>query len=202
MKTPEQSREKAGSRVRRKLIETASDLFYRHGIENVGINEVIERSGVARMSLYYHFKSKDDLILAVLDDAAEIRLKALAESAGERKDPGFRLLAAFRSLKGIAEAEGFRGCAFINAATERANPSDPIHGRVARYKSALRETFAALASEAGAAQPDLLSWQLLILWDGAVTEAYIQQRPDLVDAAVSAAETLLRASLPQSGSGR
>ncbi|MDA8029144.1 MAG: TetR/AcrR family transcriptional regulator [Nitrospiraceae bacterium] len=202
MKPPERSKEKAESRVRGKLVETAADLFYRHGIENVGINEVIERSGVARMSLYYHFKSKDDLILAVLDHAAEIRLTGLEESVGEGKDPGSRLLGAFRSLKGIVEAEGFRGCAFINAATERADPGDPIHGRVARYKSALREVFASLAKEAGAAQADLLAWQLLILWDGAVTEAYIQQRPDLVDAAVSAAETLIRSSLPPAGSGR
>ena len=132
MKPPERSKEKAESRVRGKLVETAADLFYRHGIENVGINEVIERSGVARMSLYYHFKSKDDLILAVLDHAAEIRLTGLEESVGEGKDPGSRLLGAFRSLKGIVEAEGFRGCAFINAATERADPGDPIHGRVAR----------------------------------------------------------------------
>ncbi len=202
MKTSERTLKKAKSSVRMKLLETAADLFYRHGIENVGINEVIARSGVARMSLYYHFKSKDDLILAVLDHAAEIRLKGLAESVGEGKDPKSRLLGAFRSLKGIVEAESFRGCAFINAATERADPGDPIHGRVARYKRGLRELFASLATEACAAQPDLLAWQLLILWDGAVTEAYIQQRPDLVDAAVSAADTLIRSSLPQAGSGR
>ena len=202
MKTPERTRKKPGSRVREKLVETAADLFYRRGIENVGINEVIERSGVARMSLYYHFASKDDLIAAVLDHAAEIRLKTLEESAEKGTDPRSRLLEIFRSLKGIVENEGFRGCAFINAATERADPSDPIHEQVARYKSALRGIFARLAREAGVPQPDLLAWQLLFLWDGALTEAYVQQRADLVDAAISAAETLVCSSRSSSGSGR
>ncbi|MCL4462222.1 MAG: TetR/AcrR family transcriptional regulator [Nitrospirae bacterium] len=192
------------SQVRKKLIETAADLFYRRGIENVGINEVIDRSGVARMSLYYHFPSKDALILAVLEHAAEIRLKALEEAKqkGKDKDPRSRLLEIFRPMKEIVGEEGFRGCAFINAATERADPADPIHERVARYKSALRGVFARLAQEAGVLFPDLLAWQLLFLWDGTMTEVYIQQDPDLVDAAILAAETLVRFALPQPGPGR
>ena len=190
MKTSEREK-KAKSSVRRKLVETAADLFYRHGIQNVGINEVIDKSGVARMSLYYHFVSKDALILAVLDHMADIRLKAVEESTGKEMDPKLRLLEAFRSLRRVASAEGFRGCAFINAASERADPSDPIHDRVARYKSTLREIFVALAKEAGASDPDRLSWQLLFLWDGAVTEVYIQQDASLVESAIEAAETLI-----------
>ena len=102
-------------------------------------------------------------------------------------------------MKGIVEDEGFRGCAFINAATERADPADPIHDRVARYKSDLRRIFSRLAQEAGVLSPDLLSWQLLLLWDGTMTEVYIQQDPNLVDAAILAAETLIRSALPPPG---
>ena len=201
MKNSRQPRKKLDSQVRKKLLETAADLFYRRGIENVGINEVIDRSGAARMSLYYHFPSKDALILAVLDHTSEIRLKALEEAnkKGKDKDPRSRLLEVFRPMKGIVEDEGFRGCAFINAATERANPADPIHERVARYKSDLRRIFSKLAQEAGVLSPDLLSWQLLLLWDGTMTEVYIQQDPNLVDAAILAAETLIRSALPPPG---
>ncbi len=201
MKNSRQPRKKLDSQVRKKLLETAADLFYRRGIENVGINEVIDRSGAARMSLYYHFPSKDALILAVLDHTSEIRLKALEEAnkKGKDKDPRSRLLEVFRPMKGIVEDEGFRGCAFINAATERADPADPIHERVARYKSDLRGIFARLAQEAGVLSPDLLSWQLLLLWDGTMTEVYIQQDPNLVDAAILAAETLIRSALPPPG---
>lgn len=198
MKTSERGK-KAKSSVRRKLVETAADLFYRHGIQNVGINEVIDKSGVARMSLYYHFVSKDALILAVLDHMADIRLQAVDEATGKGTDPKLRLLEVFRSLKRVASEEGFRGCAFINAVTERADPSDPIHDRVARYKSTLREIFVALAKEAGSSDPDLLAWQLLFLWDGAVTEAYIQQDASLVEAAIGAAETLILLSLSKEG---
>jgi AcrR family transcriptional regulator len=201
MKNSRQSRKKLDSQVRKKLLETAADLFYRRGIENVGINEVIDRSGAARMSLYYHFPSKDALILAVLDHTSEIRLRTLEEAnkKGKDKDPRSRLLEVFRPMKGIVEDEGFRGCAFINAATERADPADPIHERVARYKSDLRGIFARLAQEAGVLSPDLLSWQLLLLWDGTMTEVYIQQDPNLVDAAILAAETLIRSALPPPG---
>ena len=190
MKTSERGK-KAKSSVRKKLVETAADLFYRHGIQNVGINEVIEKSDVARMSLYYHFVSKDALILAVLDHMSDVRLKAVEESSGKEMDPKLRLLETFRSLRRVASAEGFRGCAFINSASERADPSDPIHDRVARYKRTLREIFVVLAKEAGASDPDRLSWQLLFLWDGAVTEAYIQQDARLVEAAIEVAETLI-----------
>ena len=201
MKNSRQPRKKLDSQVRKKLLETAADLFYRRGIENVGINEVIDRSGAARMSLYYHFPSKDALILAVLDHTSEIRLRTLEEAnkKGKDKDPRSRLLEVFRPMKGIVEDEGFRGCAFINAATERANPADPIHERVARYKSDLRRIFSKLAQEAGVLSPDLLSWQLLLLWDGTMTEVYIQQDPNLVDAAILAAETLIRSALPPPG---
>lgn len=199
MKTPGPTKKTSNSPVRRKLVETAADLFYRHGIQNVGINEVIERSGVARMSLYYHFKSKDELILAVLDHISEIRFKVLEKSVGNGLEPKSRLLNIFLSLKGIVSDESFRGCAFINAATERADPSSPIHERVIRYKKALWKYFSTLTKEAGASDPELLAWQLLILWDGAVTEAYIQQDPELIDAAIGAADALIRYSVPETG---
>lgn len=181
--------------VRKRILDTATDLFYRHGIANVGINEVIEKAGVARMSLYHHFSSKDDLILAVLDHISAQRIQAIGNSISGCSATKCRLLAIFQILQETVKEETFRGCAFINAAIERANPGDPVHARVAEHKRMLQETFLKLAKEAGADRPDLLAGQLMMLWDGAITQAYIHQDPEIVSSAVDAAKKLIEASL-------
>ena len=181
--------------VRARILETAASLFYLHGIANVGINEVIEKAGVARMSLYHHFSSKDDLILAVLDHISAQRIQAIGKALSGCHTPESRLLAIFLILKETVNEETFRGCAFINAAIERAKPEDPIHARVAKHKRMIQEIFLKLAKEGGAESPDVLSRQLMILWDGAITQSYIHQDPEIVSFAVDAARKLIAANL-------
>lgn len=181
--------------VRARILETAASLFYLHGIANVGINEVIEKAGVARMSLYHHFSSKDDLILAVLDHISAQRIQAIGKALPGCHTPESRLLAIFLILKETVNEETFRGCAFINAAIERAKPEDPIHARVAKHKRMIQEIFLKLAKEGGAESPDVLSRQLMILWDGAITQSYIHQDPEIVSFAVDAARKLIAANL-------
>lgn len=181
--------------VRARILETAASLFYLHGIANVGINEVIEKAGVARMSLYHHFSSKDDLILAVLDHISAQRIQAIGKALSGCHAPESRLLAIFLILKETVNEETFRGCAFINAAIERAKPEDPIHARVAKHKRMIQEIFLKLAKEGGAESPDVLSRQLMILWDGAITQSYIHQDPEIVSFAVDAARKLIAANL-------
>jgi AcrR family transcriptional regulator len=195
MKKPSHPGRTPSDVVRARILETAANLFYLHGIANVGINEVIEKSGVARMSLYHHFSSKNDLILAVLDHISAQRIQAIGSALSECRTPESRLLAIFLILKETVNEETFRGCAFINAAIERAKPEDPIHARVIKHKKMIQETFFELAKEAGADNPDLLSRQLMILWDGAITQAYIHQDPGIVSFAVDAARKLIAASL-------
>lgn len=180
--------------VRTRILETAANLFYLHGIANVGINEVIEKAGVARMSLYHHYSSKDDLILAVLDHISAQRAETIGNALSGYHTPETRLMAIFLILKETVHEETFRGCAFINAAIERAKPEDPIHARVAKHKRMIQEIFLKLAKEGGAESPDLLSRQLMILWDGAITQSYIHQDPEIVSFAVDAARKLITAS--------
>ena len=139
--------------------------------------------------------SKDDLILAVLDNISEQRVRSIENVLSGCPDPKSCLLALFTILKETVNEKGFRGCAFINAAIERAKPGDPVHARVAEHKKMIRETFLALAKEAGASRPSLLAAQLMMLWDGAVTQAYIHQDPELVSSAVDAARTLIEERL-------
>src|SRR3954467_8920991 len=111
------------SESRQRILETADRLFYGNGIRAVGIDRIIAEAGVAKMSLYKHFPSKDDLILAVLRHREEGVLeffRSATERHGRRaKDP---LRAFFAALKEWFETPGFRGCAFQNAAVELADP--------------------------------------------------------------------------------
>ncbi|MHB1287016.1 MAG: TetR/AcrR family transcriptional regulator [Leptospirales bacterium] len=180
-----------------RILETASKLFYLHGIANIGINEVIEKSGVARMSLYHHFSSKDVLILAVLDHLSVQRVQSISNALSGCHTPESRLLAIFQILQESVQKTGFRGCAFINAAIERAKPGDPVHKKVADHKEMIQNTFLEFAREAGVVNPDHLARQLMILWDGAMTQSYIRQDPEFVSCALDAARILISSSLQE-----
>src|SRR5262245_52040153 len=116
----------SASAARQRLLETADRLFYQEGFRAVGIDRIIAEAGVAKMSLYKHFPSKDDLILAVLQYREEGVLQFF-RAAMERhgKKPKKPLRAFFAALKDLFESPGFRGCCFQNAAVELADPTHP-----------------------------------------------------------------------------
>src|SRR5262249_26058371 len=114
------------SEARQRILETADRLFYQDGIRAVGIDRIIAEAGVAKMSLYKHFPSKDDLILAVLVYREEAVL-GFSRAAMERhaKKANLPLRAFFAALKEWFETPGFRGCPFQNATAELADPAHP-----------------------------------------------------------------------------
>src|SRR4051812_42891031 len=133
----------ATSEARQRILETADRLFYQEGIRAVGIDRIIAEAGVAKMSLYKHFPSKDDLILAVLKHREEGVLgffrSAIARHGKKAKSP---LRAFFAALKDFFESTGFRGCPFQNAAVELADPNHPgaefVRGHKQRFGEFLR----------------------------------------------------------------
>src|SRR5690242_10944419 len=112
-------RSREPSEARQRILETADRLFYQDGIRAVGIDRIIAEAGVAKMSLYKHVPSKDDLILAVLKYREGVVL-ALFHSAMERhgKNAKSTLRAFFAALRDLFESPGFRGWPFQNAAVE------------------------------------------------------------------------------------
>lgn len=180
--------------ARDRIIEVAGRLFYEKGIHQVGINEVIKRSGVARMTLYHHFVSKDALVEAVLDARSLERLSELEAAMARARDPRRKLLAAFDVLAAHVNAAGYRGCTFINAAVDRANADDPAHAFAATYKRNLAARFEAIARDAGWSRPARLAMQCLLLWDGAAVEAYLQGDDAPVRAARDAVIALIEAA--------
>ena len=162
------------ARRKEHLIETAVRLFERDGYHATGIDRILAEAGVAKMTLYNHFRSKDELILAALRARdSQFRNDLMRELASRSDDPAERLVLVFDVLADWFEQPGFSGCMFINAAAEYADPADPIHAAAAEHKRLLAAYLGEQAEAAGASNPDELTAQLALLMEGAITTAQI-----------------------------
>jgi AcrR family transcriptional regulator len=154
--------------ARQRILDAAAEMFYRDGIRAVGIDTIIARSGVAKMSLYRNFPSKDALVSAWLDDRNGFFWrrwdKAEASRAG---DPRGQLEAILDMIAATASHPKWRGCPFLNTATEFPEPDHPARAVIFAHKRAVRERLRARAAAARARDPDLLAQQLQLLIDGA-----------------------------------
>ncbi|PIW27399.1 MAG: TetR family transcriptional regulator [Rhodospirillales bacterium CG15_BIG_FIL_POST_REV_8_21_14_020_66_15] len=174
------------------LIDTALRLFGRHGFHAVGVDRVIEEAGVARMTLYNHFKSKDELILAVLRRRDE-RFRNWFMRRVERAapDPRGRPLAVFDALDEWVRGDDFTGCMFVAAAAEYGG-DDPIHRAAGEHKDLMLAYLRDLCAKAGAKNPAGLADGLNLLAEGAVAMAHVAGHRDAARTAKAAAEVLLR----------
>ena len=144
----------AGARAHEHLLLAADDLFYRQGVRAVGIEAVVERAGVNKMSLYRQFSSKDDLVVAYLK-RADARFferfdSSIAKHPGE---PVKQLLQYFDDLTKRASTNDYRGCPFVNIATEFPDASHPARISVADNKARLVARLTEIAAQARAADP-------------------------------------------------
>lgn len=175
------------------LVETALELFYRDGFHATGIDRILAASGVAKMTLYKHFKSKNALIVAALNRRDE-RFRAWFAGAVESraKSPKKRLLALFDVLQEWLAAPGFRGCMFINAAAEYPEADDPVRLAAAAHKTRMRRYLADLARSAGAKDAEGLAEQLALLIDGATVSTQVGGDAGAVRQARRAAKQLIK----------
>lgn len=143
----------------------------------MGIDAVVEEAGVAKASLYAHFAGKDDLIRAVLEAADErdlARYRAAMEAAGP--EPADRVAALFTGLDALSAAEGFRGCAFVNAGLALPDPDHPARDVVRRHKARLRDLLAEQLDHLPAEEREAAADALLLLVDAALVSGAL--RPD------------------------
>lgn len=162
-----------GSDARERILAAAYDLFSRHGIRAVGIDAIIERSGVARMTLYRHFASKDALVLAFLERREARWTKDWLQREVEQRtqDPAERLLAIFDVFDEWFQRADFEGCSFINVLLEMSDPANPLHAASREYLARIRAFVARLAAEVGLADPESFARQWHILMKGAIVAA-------------------------------
>ena len=178
--------------ARDRILATASELFYQEGTQNVGIDRIIAESGVAKMSLYNHFKSKDALIAAWLQQRDE-NWRAWFQDAVETRatESRERLLAIFDVLVEWFEQPDFRGCAFINSTVELVNREHPGYQVAVQHQQAIADYILGLVKEAELSHPEALTQQLLILVEGAIVVAMMQGRADAAVHAKQVASALL-----------
>lgn len=177
---------------RERLLETARRLFVRHGAANVGINDVTDAAGVAKMTLYNNFPSKEALTVAVYEDMAVATLRAL-DGLERPTSEDARVQAIFDFFEARAAQPDRRGCPFIHASLQEAEPSGPVHAVVRSYKRNLREFILRTLADDRENRAEVAD-QLVLLLDGAVTEAHIGGVDDPIASARRAAAALLRST--------
>ncbi len=175
-----------------RLIETAATLFYRRGIQRTSIVEVVAEAGLTMPTLYRHFRSKDELVAAVVEFRSMNWARAIEERVAAARTPKRRLMAVFDFLEEFIGARNFRGCALVNASVEVLNPSDAGRKIASRNKRQNRERLELLARAAGLPKPRALASALSLLFEGAIVQAYVESDPTAGREARRAAEQLIR----------
>lgn len=180
------------SAARQRIIETAERLFYAEGIRSVGIDRIIAEAAVAKMTLYNHFSSKDELILAVLE-YREQQFDQFLQSAIERFMAGGldRLHAFFAALREWFASPGFRGCSFINAVVELADADHPASRFATCHKQKFRQMLEGVLIESAGPEAAAAAPALAVLVEGAIVTAVMEGKPDAADIARDATISIL-----------
>ena len=155
-------------RARDKIFAVAADLFYREGIRAVGVETIVRQAGVTKISLYRSFSSKDDLIVAYLEERSRLFLQTWDERFDPLQgDPHAQLRAIMTYLTERTTAEGYRGCPFINFCAEFPDPQHPGRKVARATKAALRDRLLKIAMAMKVNSPAPLADGLLLLVEGA-----------------------------------
>ena len=182
------------SRVRDRIMKTASDLFYRHGIHAVGVDTIPCEAGTNKMSFYRNFASKDELVAEYLrGEEREGQAwwdETLAAHAG---NPRLQVESLFDVLVKSNCEEDSRGCALANAAVEITEADHPARPVIEQHKADMRRRFRRLALEMGAREPNALGDSLMLLWEGAYLSRVTMGADGPVQGAAKAARALIAA---------
>ena len=158
--------------ARERILETAYELFARRGIRDVGVDEVIERAGVAKATLYRHFPSKDHLVIAFLELREERWTLEWVEAEARRRGdtPEEQLLAIFELFDEWFHRDDFEACSFINVLLEM-GPAHPTGRASVRHLENIRTIVSRLAEEAGLRDPEAFARSWHILMKGSIVSA-------------------------------
>lgn len=190
---------KSGQYTRERILEIAGGLFFRQGYRAVGVDTIVKESGLAKMTLYRYFPSKDDLIVAYLEQVNQEFWRwfhqAVESAAGQPRE---QLMAVFEALKKLVSGPRCYGCPFLVAAAEFPGPDSPGHRVALAHKQAVRDHFRELAVAAGARKPEELADQLLLLMDGSFAAVRMFGIPNPAVNVVVAAQVLIDAQITSS----
>ena len=166
-------RAKPAQNPRDRILDAAYELFSHRGVHDVGIDELIERAGVAKATLYRHFPSKDELVLAFLEQREQRWTYGWVEAEARRRGetPEEQLLAIFDLFDEWFHSDDFEGCSFINVLLEIGNLDHPVGRASADYLENIRYVVCTLAQEAGLRDPEAFALSWHILMKGSIVQA-------------------------------
>ncbi len=182
----------ASGRTGDRLRAAARDLFYEHGIRAVSVDTVAARAGVTKVTLYQHYRSKNQLLADALREHSKLRHGSLQDYIDGLGGPAAeRLLGVFRWYEELPAQENFRGCPLINAEVEVGHTNPEVREIVAAHKRTIRELLARLVRDAELPDPDTVAGQLQLLAEGAISMALVEGSAEPTRRARTAAASLL-----------
>ncbi|HEY1589948.1 MAG TPA: TetR/AcrR family transcriptional regulator [Rhodanobacter sp.] len=197
-KLPVQNRKTPGSEpldVRERILECASGLFYRQGVRAVGVDLVVEQAGVAKTSLYRHFRTKDDLVVAFLErEDVDFWATWDGVAAMHTTDPAAELAAHMRWIGERLSRSNYRGCPQINVSAEFPEQDHPARQVARAHMHGLRSRLGAIAKRLGVAHPDILAAQLALLVNGAFVSSELLATDDATWILLASAQALVDAA--------
>lgn len=169
-------------------MRTAARLFYQNGYSNTGINQIVEEAGVAKSSLYHNFRSKEDLLIAYLEETGTETLGLLKQAADGYHTPKDKILAVFDYLKTIMLNNDFYGCHFLNMVYEMPQSAIRVREQVEKQKDSVRELFWEILKPI---DKELLADEIYILFEGALISNKVHDDPWPVISARKVAEKII-----------
>lgn len=163
--------------VKERIIETASDLFYNQGYNQTGINQIIDEAGVAKASMYQHFRSKEDIAVAYLIARHTMWMGKLEESVSKTKSPKAKVIGVFDYLSHWLTKVNFRGCGWQNIITDLPADCHKIRSQAVFHKNELRSWIQERLmeeEELTSKKARDLGGQVMVLIEGAIILSQIQ----------------------------
>ncbi|PSM38974.1 TetR family transcriptional regulator [Streptomyces dioscori] len=181
------------SEARTRLLNTATRIFYAEGIHSVGIDRIVAEAQVTRATLYRHFASKEDLVLAYLAQADQAIRGQVAAAQASSPSPSDQVRAVATSITDGIQSTGFRGCAFLNAAAEYSDPAHPIHQTVLAHRQWFLTTVTDLLAQTSDRSADAAGRHFIMLRDGAMSAGCLFDPKLISDTFLHGVEGILKA---------
>jgi AcrR family transcriptional regulator len=189
------------AQTRDRIVDAANRLFYSEGIRSVSVDAVAEKAGVTKRTLYYHFKSKDELVGAYLESRDQPNLALFAKWFEEADGPlAGKVEAIFLNVAQSARHRKWKGCGFLRTAAELANmPGHPAVKIGAEHKKKFEAWLSDIFAADGLDDAPLLARQIVLLMDGAFSTMLVHRDSAYIEAAGSAAAALVDSSISSRG---
>jgi AcrR family transcriptional regulator len=186
------------SEARSRLLNTALRIFYANGIHSVGIDRIVEEAQVTRATLYRHFLSKEELVVAYLNEVDTAMRGQAAQAAAGHDSPADTLRALSQAIAAGIRSPEFRGCAFLNAAAEYPDPDHPVHQAVLAHRQWFQDTVTDLFAEIREPSAGPAGRHFVMLRDGAMAAGCLSDAEVVCETFLRGVEGLVRVYISES----